>query len=45
VPVDLAAQFAEATDLLMAAALLADGFHHPRQGRWRKRRARRPGSS
>lgn len=39
-PDRLAAEFAEAADLLMTASLLAVGFHHPRQGRWRKRRER-----
>ncbi len=39
-PDRLAAEFAEAADLLTAASLLAAGFHHPRQGRWRKRRER-----
>jgi hypothetical protein len=36
----LAAEFADAADLLMVASLLAEGYHHPRQGRWRKRRER-----
>jgi hypothetical protein len=37
----LVALLIDGAELLMSAALLAAGFHHPRQGGWRKRRAGR----
>jgi hypothetical protein len=40
-PLDrLVAEFADAADFLLAATLLAAGYHRHRRGRWRRRRER-----
>ncbi len=38
--VDLLRELCRGSDILARASLMAQGFHNPTRGRWRKRRAR-----